>query len=141
MQTAQTPVKPGREAPRDRVRLLLADQDECLRITLTPLLRRAGYAVHPVATAEEALQVASEARWDCLVANLDLPGIGGIELYSRLLFQGRARFPAVFLATWPATRLELGLRRADWIRLLRKPCAFTDLLAALEQSLGAPRTH
>lgn len=132
-------VKPGRTGRRDRVRLLVADQDEGMRNTLAFLLQRAGYAVQTAARADEVPPAGRGTAWDCLVTELELPGGGGLMLYARLLFQSRPRLPAIFLAGRPNPGLELGLREAPWVKLLRKPCGFTDLLAALEQCLGAPR--
>jgi CheY-like chemotaxis protein len=132
-------VRPAGRAPRHRVRVLLAESDVIVRDSLAVLLERAGYAVQTAANADEALAAAAQAGWDCLVTDLHLPGMGGVELYARLLFQGRPRFPAVFLSPRPPLTLELGLRGAPWVRLLRKPCTFPSLLVALESCLRAPR--
>ena len=140
MHSADQAALKHRPAGRDRVWLLVVDQDESMRSVLAQLLKRAGYAVQTAATAHEALAAGRQSDWDCLVTELDLPDVGGLELYARLLFQGRERLPAVFLALRPPAILELGLSAAYWVRLLRKPCAFPDLLAAVEQCLGAPRT-
>jgi DNA-binding response OmpR family regulator len=135
----QAAVKTRLRPARDRVRLMVVEPDELLRTVLAHLLRRAGYAVSVAATAEEVLLATRESGIDCLVTELDLPDASGLDLYARLLFQGRPRLPAVFMSVWPSTTLELGLRSAPWVRLLRKPCAFDHLLAALERCLGAPR--
>lgn len=136
----QATIRPPRHSHRHRVRLLVVEQNEVVRDSLAVLLERAGYAVHTVANATEALEVGARDEWDCLVTDLDLPDLGGLELYARLLFQGRSRFPAVFLSIHPPLLLELSLRDAPWVRLLQKPCTFPSLLVALEQCLGAPRT-
>lgn len=128
-----------RRGPRGRVRLLLVEGDEYVRDSLAVLLERAGYAAHTAASADEALSIAARDEWDCLVTDLHPPDLGGLELYARLLFQGRSRFPVVFLSVSPPPLLELSLRGAPWARLLRKPCTFPALLAALEQCLAAPR--
>lgn len=135
----QAVVRPGGRPPRPRVRLLLAEPDELVRDSLAVLLERAGYVVQTVTNADEALAAAAQVEWDCVIADLHLPGMGGVELYARLLFQGRSRFPAIFLSVRPPPALELGLRAAPWVRLLRKPCTFPSLLAALESCLGASR--
>jgi CheY-like chemotaxis protein len=136
-----TPITPKmpRRSPRNRVRLLVADQNEVVRDSLAVLLERAGYGVHTAASAGEALEIGAQDEWDCLVTDLDLPDVGGLELYARLLFQGRSRFPAVFLSVQPPPLLEVSLRGAPWVRLMRKPCTFPSLLAALEQCLAARR--
>lgn len=141
MQTpAQAALKPHQPRSRSGVRLLLVDQDEAIRDILAQLLQRAGYTVETAASADEVLQ-SGRQDWDCLVLELELPGLGGLELYARLLLLlGQVKLPAVFLSGRPPDTLELGLREAHWVRLLRKPCGFNDLLAALEQCLGAPRT-
>lgn len=128
-----------RRSPRNRVRVLLVEENEFVRDSLAVLLERAGYGALTVASWEQALECGGPGEWDCLVTDLDLPGLGGLELYARLSFQGRARFPAVFLSPCPPAWLEHGLRGAGWVRLLRKPCTFPSLLAALEQCLAARR--
>jgi CheY-like chemotaxis protein len=136
----QIALKPGQRMSRDRVQLLVVEPDDLVRTVLVQLLRRAGYAVLPAATTEDALEASRESGCDCLIAELELPGASGLDLYARLLLQGRPRLPVVFLSVAPPVSLELGLRNAPWVRLLRKPCAFHHLLAALEQCLAAPRT-
>lgn len=139
--TAPEPMisRPGHRLPRNRVRLLLVEPNEFVRDSLAVLLERAGYAALTAANADEALTIGAPGNWDCLVTDLDLPDLGGLELYARLLFQGRARFPAVFLSVRSAPMLELSLRGAPWVRLLRKPCTFPFLLSAMEQCLAVPR--
>lgn len=119
-----------------QLRLLVVDDTEAVRSILAELLGREGYEVETAGNAEEALQLAQLVRWDGLVLDFDLPGLNGVELYSRILQNtGRCRLPVVFFTGRPSEVLKLGLGGVPWARLVPKPCSGRQLLAALEQCL------
>jgi DNA-binding NtrC family response regulator len=66
------------------IRLLVVDDDEQMRRTLVNRFERQGMAVIAAASGEEALTKATQTRCDVALLDLQLPGIGGIELMSRL---------------------------------------------------------
>src|SRR5262245_47618326 len=66
------------------MRLLVVDDDEQMRRTLVNRFERQGMAVVAAASGEEALAKATQTRCDVALLDLQLPGIGGIELLSRL---------------------------------------------------------
>jgi DNA-binding NtrC family response regulator len=66
------------------IRLLIVDDDEQLRRTLVRRFQRQGYKVTAASSGEEALALASQDRFDVALLDLHLPGIGGIEVLSRL---------------------------------------------------------
>jgi CheY-like chemotaxis protein len=131
----------ARPRRRQGVRLLLIEPNAFVRDSLAVLFERAGYTADTAEDAPAALEIAAGNEWDCVVTELDLPGVGGLELYARLLFQSRPRLPAVFLSIRPPAALRLGLGGAPWVALLQKPCTFPTLLAAVERSLAAPRAR
>lgn len=121
-----------------RVHLLVVDDVPAMRESMGGLLRRAGYEVEVATSSGEALELTQLMRWDAVVLDVDLPDMTGMELYARILLeQQRAGLPAVFLSAWPQEMLRLSLREAHWVRLLPKPCAFTEILQALEDCLRA----
>jgi DNA-binding NtrC family response regulator len=71
-------------AVRTPIRLLLVDDDEELRSLLATRFERAGMIVTSASSGEEALQRAPQSRFDVAILDLHLPGIGGIELLSKL---------------------------------------------------------
>ena len=64
-------------------RILLAEDDDNLRIFLARALRRAGHEVHAVADGNAALAWVSERPIDLLLADVVMPGLDGIELARR----------------------------------------------------------
>ena len=69
---------------RTPIRLLIVDDDEQMRRTLVNRFERQGMAVLDAGSGEEALERAARSRCDVAILDLHLPGIGGIELLSRL---------------------------------------------------------
>jgi DNA-binding NtrC family response regulator len=77
MNTTATPSRPP-------VRLLIVDDDEQMRQTLVQRFQRQGMTIASAASGEEALAKADQFRWDVALLDLHLPGIGGIELLTKL---------------------------------------------------------
>lgn len=121
-------------------RLLVVDEVGPVREAMSLLLRREGYDVEVAADGDEAMQLLELVRWDAVVLDIDRPGMNGIELYARIVrVYGTVRLPVVFLSAQPNAHLHFGLHAAPWARLVQKPCAFLQLLEALQQcfrSLG-----
>ncbi len=120
-----------------RLRLLIVEGTEAVRLVLAELLHFEGYEVELAANAEEALQLAQLVRWDGLVLDCDLPGMNGAELYARILHNTGQRLPVLFFTGRPNQALELGLGSAPWAGLVPKPCSNQRFLAALERCLRA----
>jgi FixJ family two-component response regulator len=74
----------------------VVDDDEPVRQALSGLLRSAGFGVTTFASAEEFLASPHVATTGCLILDLRLPGMDGLELQRRLREAGR-RLPTVFL--------------------------------------------
>lgn len=120
-----------------RLRLLVVEDTEMVRLMLAELLQLEGYEVEIAANAEEALQLVQLVQWDGLVLDFDLPGMNGAELYARILRNTGRRLPVLFFTGRPHEALKLGLGGVPWARLVPKPCSGRHLLAALEQCLQA----
>lgn len=113
--------------------LLYVEDDELIRSTTAARLRRRGYTVLEAASGEIALGLADGEPLECVVLDLDLPGIDGLETFERLI-AGWPSLRAVVCSALltPTIRrrfLELGVPAAC---LLTKPCSFARLLAAIE---------
>ncbi|HAB19383.1 MAG TPA: response regulator [Verrucomicrobiota bacterium] len=83
-------------APKDRVYVAVVDDDESLCRSFSRLLRAAGF--HPVTypAAEAFLQDSKRPRFDCLVLDIQLPGMSGLELSQRLAAVADAT-PVIFI--------------------------------------------
>jgi FixJ family two-component response regulator len=115
--------------------VLVVDDDPSVLRALERLLRAAGYAVDGYASPQAFLQRAPRDRPGCVVVDLRMPEIGGIELQEALVQQGCA-LPIVFLTGHGDVSSSVRAMKAGAIDFLTKPCDDTDLLAAVERALA-----
>ncbi len=115
--------------------MLLVEDNALVRDTLQDVLKRAGHEVDCADDGEagwEALQAATPvAPYDVLVTDLNLPRLSGRDLLVRAHGRGLARAMLV-LSGVVENRLSAELNELGVARILQKPIAMTELLAALD---------
>jgi FixJ family two-component response regulator len=121
-------------ALRGRALIGVVDDDPSVRKALARLLRAAGFDVVAHASAVELLVALHQRPVQCLVLDIHLEGMGGLDLHSYLTDAG-IRLPVVFITAHddPATR-----QRAEQARqvYLRKPVDSHELLDAIASLIG-----
>jgi FixJ family two-component response regulator len=117
-----------------RQTVVLIDDDESVRRALGRLLRSAGLALEAFATAEEFLQAAGRREPDCLILDVHLPGLSGLELQARLAAEGRC-VPVVFITAFAEEQVRGPALRAGAIAFLAKPFEERSLLDAVARAL------
>ncbi len=121
----------------ERYVMIVEDEPRLLH-SLTFTLRRKGFRVIPVSTAESALEFLSQngdTRCDLFITDIQLPGMSGVEFIDRLRgIPGDHRI--VVMTAFPKRELEqqLSIRGID--SLLTKPFDIEELVKRVEQSLG-----
>ena len=98
----------------------IVDDDESVRDATKSLLRSSGYTAQSFGSAEEFLESAQIAETDCLVTDVQMPGLSGVELQDRLLSDGHD-VPTIFISAFPNPRLERQVLKSGAIAYLRKP--------------------
>lgn len=115
--------------------IAIVDDDESVRHSLRQLLRAADFSALTFASAEEYLADGERARIDCLIVDVNLPGMSGVALVQALAARGN-RTPAILItARDDVGTLEL-IRRAGGIPHLRKPFSDEHLFAAIGRAIG-----
>jgi len=116
--------------------VLVVDDDETVLGFLSYALFKAGAAVISARNAGEAMILAERHRFDLLVADINLPGLDGIELYSRLAAgrPGRDKLPCVFISG----RIDETVSIPVGTAFLEKPFTPGELIAAMRGVLGSP---
>jgi FixJ family two-component response regulator len=113
----------------------VVDDDISVRESLDSLIRSVGMEVRVFASAEEFLTAAHPRKADCLVLDVRLPGMSGVELHRHLLALNR-KVPVIFItahASDDRARLEA---RSDWtVAYLTKPFGEDELLDAVHAAL------
>jgi FixJ family two-component response regulator len=119
-----------------RLRIAVVDDDAGIRAAVADLLQAADFTARTFTSAEEFLERGQEERFDCLVADINLPGMTGVALVQTLCAIGRP-LPAVLITGRddPAT-LDL-IRRAGSIPHLRKPFGDDELFDAMRRAMAA----
>lgn len=111
----------------------VVENDPGMLKALGRLLRAAGYMAQLYASAEQYLQRDDQAGIACLILDIDLGGLSGIELQQMLVGAGNAP-PIVFVTSQIDGSMEAAAQRLGCLAYLRKPFASQDLLAALQQA-------
>ena len=121
---------------RNRRSSALVDDDPTVRRALQRILGSMDYAVSPFGSAEDFLASHPHGQYGCLLLDLQLCGLSGLELYARLEQQDSV-LPVIFISASPdALRSAEAAAGPESLGLL-KPLDAEDLRAALDQKLGA----
>jgi FixJ family two-component response regulator len=118
-------------------RISIVDDDPPLLEALIALLRSVGHQASGHDSAEAFLESGEAAVIDCLITDIELPGMSGMDLTLRL--REAARAPAVIIITGRTeTSLLARAVQTGALCVLRKPFAADELLACLERALDGP---
>jgi two-component system response regulator FixJ len=120
------------------VTVVVIDDDPSVRRSLARLLASAGYGVIVCSSAEEFLAMPSVPRPTCLVTDVRMPGMTGLDLLD-VLGTRRPSLPIILL-TGDADA-SAHARAAGAVRFLLKPFASDDLLSALAEGLDRDRAE
>jgi FixJ family two-component response regulator len=115
--------------------IAVVDDDISVRESLESLLRSVGLAVRVFASAEEFLDPDHPCEADCLVLDVRLPGMSGIELRRHLL-ASRRKVPAIFITAHGFDDRARAEADSNWtVAYLIKPFSEDELLDALHAAL------
>jgi len=116
--------------PRD-LEIAIIDDDESFRVALVDSLCSFGYGGDGYASAAEYIRAIGDRSFDCVVADIHMPGMGGLDLVHHLATQGSTT-PIVLITARSDTNLETKAATAGAVRLLRKPFEIKDLIECIE---------
>ena len=113
----------------------VVDDDISVRESLEGLLRSAGLDVRVFASAEEFLNSANSRTADCLILDVRLPGMSGIELHRQLMARSY-KVPAVFITAHGYDERTRAQTYSDWtVACLTKPFSEDELFDAMHAAL------
>src|ERR1700747_658186 len=114
----------------------VVDDDPLMRKGLTSLLRSAGFATQAFASAEEFLSLAHRDNIACLILDVGLPGISGLELQSQLTATvSNHRTPVVFMTARDDEATRQRALKGGAVDFLRKAVRRDALLNAVHMAL------
>ena len=124
----------ARMATTDRPLVAIVDDDELFRRSIERLVRSAGFNVATFGSAEDFLEHADLDRTACVILDMKLPGMNGLELQQRLITRPRP-MPIVFVSAHEEAIMRANALRAGAIAFLKKPFDNSTLLDALSRSI------
>jgi FixJ family two-component response regulator len=112
----------------------IVDDDASVRAATNNLVRSHGYCAHTFASAEEFLHSAYLNDTSCVIADVQMPAISGIELLLLLRIRGH-RVPVIFITAFPTEELRARALKAGAADFLAKPFDGAVLINCLDTSL------
>jgi FixJ family two-component response regulator len=115
--------------------IAIVDDDESVRDALTSLLHSVGWQAEAFASAEAFLQSGQVHTTACLLLDVRLPGMSGLEL-QRQLHSSQARLPIIFLTAHGTEAMRAQTLQAGAVAFFTKPFSDTALLEAIHTALA-----
>jgi FixJ family two-component response regulator len=110
------------------------DDDEHMRNATENLVQSLGFSVSAFASAEEFLQSPRASETSCLIVDIRMPGMSGLELQAHLIGQGH-RASIIFITAYPDESVKKRALKAGAVCFLRKPFDGQTLIECLNESL------
>jgi FixJ family two-component response regulator len=114
--------------------VFVVDDDPSVRKSLTRVISAAGYVVEAFASAREFLARAPVSGPACLVLDVRMPGVTGMDLQSTLAHAVH-RIPIVFITGHGDVSMSVTAMKAGAVDFLTKPFASKDLLGAIQRAV------
>ena len=112
----------------------IVDDDDLMRSALRGLLKSAGMPAQEFSSAEEFLRSGAQKETACLIADIRMPGMSGLELQAQLNAE-RCRIPTIFITAHGDARMRMQALRAGASEFLSKPFDDEALLQIVQAAL------
>jgi FixJ family two-component response regulator len=112
----------------------VVDDDDSMRGALQGLLKAVGLPSQAFASAEEFLNSGQQHQTACLITDIRMPGISGLELQARLNAE-RCRIPTIFITAHGDAQMRMQALRAGAVEFLAKPFDDEALLKTVRAAL------
>jgi len=112
----------------------IVDDDESMLEALKGLLKEAGFAARAFASAEEFLQSGEQHHTGCLIADIRMPGISGLDLQARLKADN-IDIPIIFITAHGDEHMRMQALRSGAVDFLAKPFDDEVLLESVRAAL------
>jgi FixJ family two-component response regulator len=120
--------------------VFVVDDDSSIREAISSLLSLSGLRVETFATAQEFLRSNRPDVPGCVVLDVELPGLSGLDLQRELAAHG-VRLPIIFITGYGDIPMSVRAMKAGALEFLTKPFHDQDLLDAIQQALERDRAE
>ena len=130
--------QPESQSALDSALVYLVDDDEAIRDSLGLLLRSVGLNCEVYASALEFLEAYDPQRHSCLVADIRMPGLSGLELQQRLN-EEHADVPVIFITGHGDVPMAVNAMKSGASDFIQKPFRDQDLIDRIHKALAQDR--
>jgi len=116
--------------------IAVIDDDESVRFAVENLVSSVGHEVRTFASAESFLASEAAKRTSCLISDVQMPGMQGLELQELLRAKGR-NLPIIFITAFPDPVVRQRALSAGAVGFLGKPFEPDELIGLLEKVVAA----
>jgi len=110
------------------------DDDENVRVAIEGLVHSLGHTARGFASAQHFLDSDVCSCTACLITDVQMPGLNGLDLQARLISEGRAP-PVIFITAFPDERIEARARSLGALGFLSKPFETQALVQCIQQAV------
>jgi RNA polymerase sigma factor (sigma-70 family) len=121
-------------------RVYVVDDDDAMRDSLVWLLESQGFAVQAFASGESFLELYREEMRGCLVLDVRMPGMSGLELYEHLVAL-RSSLPVLFVTGHGDVPMAVSALKKGAVDFIEKPFGDKDMLRLVEHCLAVDRSQ
>lgn len=114
--------------------IAIVDDDRAMREALDDLIHSCGYNSQLFESAEEFLSYPERQGFDCMLVDVKMPGLSGIELQS-ILSAEPSKPPIIFMTSYRDDRTRAAAMSGGALAFLGKPVEFERLIAYLDMAL------
>jgi FixJ family two-component response regulator len=127
----------GNVASKEKPKVItIVDDDESVRSALKGLMKEAGFTALTFASADEFLHSGELQRTSCLITDIRMPGMSGLELQSILNVE-RFKIPIIFITAQGDEKMRMQALRAGAVEFLTKPFDDEVLLDTVRAALAS----
>ncbi len=112
----------------------IVDDDDLMRSALQGLLKAVGLPAQAFASAEEFLKSGQQHQVRCLISDIRMPGMSGIELQAHLNAE-RCKIPIIFITAHGDEKMRMQALRAGAVEFMAKPFDDEALLESVRAAL------
>jgi FixJ family two-component response regulator len=117
-----------------KIVISIVDDDESIREAMTGLMKSLGFAADAFPSGESFLTSDRRNSTACLIADMKMPGMTGLELYRQVVASGES-IPTILITAYPDERVQARALQAGVIGYLAKPFDEDHLLACIRTAL------
>ena len=112
----------------------IIDDDESVRAATNGLVRSLGFTALAFASADEFLRSPRLSETSCVITDIQMPGMGGLELQSILIATGK-NVPIIFITAFPDEKIRTRALNAGAVGFLSKPFEVSALVQCIDSAL------